>query len=133
MTGTEIQITGDDRTPQLADPHFNQAVLDALPANVAVLNSDGVIVAVNKSWRQFAVKNGDPDQRASGVGANYLDVAQRTSMFFCQEARAACQGIRDVLDGTAQAFSLEYPCHSPDQKRWYQIESRDHPGEAPLQ
>jgi PAS domain S-box-containing protein len=122
MTGTEIQAKSDNRTPQLADPHFNQAVLDALPANVAVLNSDGVIVAVNKSWQQFAVKNGDPDQRASGIGSNYLDVAQSKSLFFCQEARAACQGIRDVLNGTAPAFSLEYPCHSPDQKRWFQMQ-----------
>src|SRR5689334_11201075 len=33
------------------------AILDALPAHVALLDRDGKILAVNKAWRDFA--NGD--------------------------------------------------------------------------
>src|ERR671912_200970 len=35
-------------------------------------------------------------------------------------ARAAADGIRAVLAGEAE-FSLEYPCHSPVEKRWFQL------------
>ena len=33
---------------------FNQAVLQALSANIAVLNRTGEIVAVNGAWKKFA-------------------------------------------------------------------------------
>lgn len=36
------------------DHRFSQAIIDALPDNVAVLNREGVVVAVNRSWRQLA-------------------------------------------------------------------------------
>ena len=31
----------------------------------------------------------------------------------------ALAGLRGVLDGTLPNFSIEYPCHSPTQKRWF--------------
>jgi len=32
---------------------------------------------------------------------------------------AAAQGLRCVLEGTLPLFSIEYPCHSPTQQRWF--------------
>jgi nucleotidyltransferase/DNA polymerase involved in DNA repair len=34
------------------------AALDALSAHVAVLDSKGVVVAVNQAWRRFGIVNG---------------------------------------------------------------------------
>jgi two-component system CheB/CheR fusion protein len=34
-------------------------------------------------------------------------------------ASSAVRGLRSVLEGTAPSFSLEYPCHSPTEKRWF--------------
>src|SRR5690606_19361679 len=33
------------------------AILNALPANIALLDANGVIVAVNESWHRFAAAN----------------------------------------------------------------------------
>ncbi|MDP3225931.1 MAG: hypothetical protein Q8M96_22580, partial [Rubrivivax sp.] len=53
--------------------HKQAALLDALPAHVALLDAKGVIVAVNAAWRRFADDNGLRDP-GHGVGRNYLDV-----------------------------------------------------------
>jgi light-regulated signal transduction histidine kinase (bacteriophytochrome) len=34
------------------------------------------------------------------------------------------EGTGNVLKGELQAFSLEYPCHSPDEQRWFRVEVR---------
>src|ERR1700674_5230274 len=69
------------------------AILNALPAHVALIDPDGVIVTVNESWRRFAMANGlqGPD---SGVGRNYLDVCERARGDGSEEAQAAAIGIR---------------------------------------
>jgi hypothetical protein len=93
-------------------------MLDALPANVALLDRRGVIIAVNRSWRRFARANGlaRPD---GGVGENYLAVCRRAKGAFSEEARAAAAGIRRVLAGKRAEFSLEYPCHAPTEALWF--------------
>ena len=93
-------------------------MLDALPANVALLDRRGVIVAVNRSWLRFARANSLalPD---GGIGEDYLAVCRRAKGAFSEEARAVAAGIRRVLAGKAAEFSLEYPCHAPTEARWF--------------
>ena len=35
------------------------------------------------------------------------------------EARQVADGIRSVLSGAVKHFSMEYPCHSPTEPRWF--------------
>jgi PAS domain-containing protein len=81
------------------------AILNALPAHVALLDRDGVILTVNEAWRRFASENALPDT-AAGVGQNYLAVCERADT---AEARQAAAGIRSVLRGAVPRFELEYP------------------------
>lgn len=94
----------------------NQAVLDSLTAHVAVLDRTGVILSINAAWEQFARENKGP---ASIVGANYLDVCSRAGGGDADTARKAMAGIRAVLHGEQERFSIEYPCHSPGTRRWF--------------
>lgn len=99
---------------------FNVSVLDSLVQHIAVLDSDGVIVAVNKAWRQFAEDNGAPAGSLDSRGINYISVCENAPhTIFGEEAAAARQGILAVLAGTLHTFSLEYPCHSPGERRWF--------------
>lgn len=94
--------------------------LDALSAEVALLNGSGRIVAVNRAWRDFARLNGLQCEDA-GVGTNYLaicDGAQGTAM---TEAHTIASGLRAVLAGQQSATYVEYPCDSPDEQRWFQV------------
>jgi diguanylate cyclase (GGDEF)-like protein len=92
-------------------------VLDALPDATAVLDSSGVIVAVNHAWLMFAVDNGG-DVESSGVGVNYLEVCDRAAVA-CEDALVAARGIRHVLAGDRVEADLEYPCPSPFADRWF--------------
>lgn len=93
-----------------------QSVIDALPEHIAVLNPEGEIVMVNAAWKRFAQANGDAGMRGTGVGANYLEACNADA---CDTGQYAAQGIRKVLDGTLPTFTLEYPCHSDTEERWF--------------
>ena len=99
-----------------------RAILDSVSYQIAVLDRDGVIMAVNEPWRRFALENGidsaQPAQRVA-VGVNYLGVCQEAIGEWEKEAIAAHAGIEAVLAGRRSHFALEYPCHSPYEQRWF--------------
>jgi len=98
-----------------------QAVIDSLPERVAVLDARGVIGMVNAAWRQFGADNGAAVPSAD-VGRSYLEVCERCGGD--PDAARALDGLRSVLNGNADAFSLRYPWHSPTEERWYLMHVR---------
>ena len=86
---------------------FNRSILDSVSAEIAVLDPDGVILAVNQPWRRFALENGiAPGQPAPGtdVGANYLAVCRSgADLIADDDAGNAGNGIRAVLAGSRAA------------------------------
>ena len=99
---------------------FGQAVVDALAATIAVIEQDGTIRAVNEAWKRFARENrGSRDVTSTGVGVNYLEVCRKARGAFAEEAPPALIGIEHVLQGKQASFQLEYPCHSPTERRWF--------------
>jgi PAS domain S-box-containing protein len=101
-----------------SDVGHQEAILAALPAHVAVLDGDGIIVRVNAAWKQFADDN-DLLTPRHGVGASYPDACVGGIGLDGSIAAQAAQGIREVLGGRPGIFQLEYPCHSPAQERWF--------------
>lgn len=95
------------------------AVLDALPAQIALLDADGVIIAVNEAWRRFGRDNGNPDP-LHGVGSSYLAACE--PMPGDPGAPDFARGIRAVLDGRVDSFRAEYPCHAPFEARWFRLQ-----------
>jgi diguanylate cyclase (GGDEF)-like protein/PAS domain S-box-containing protein len=98
----------------------NAHILDALPAHVALLDVDGVIVAVNAAWHDFAEANGYAAGE-DGLGSNYLAVCSMAGGPGQSDAQHAAHGIHAVITGTRASFALEYPCHSPLQNRWFEL------------
>ncbi|MBY6263146.1 PAS domain-containing protein [Azospirillum sp. 412522] len=109
-----------------------QKVLDSLPEHIAVTDRDGRIVMVNAAWRTFAQRNGAPAVERCGVGTNYLEVCLTSEMPEKDGvARAVHDGLRRILEGKADGFTVEYPCHSPDEQRWFLMHAtrlKDHDG-----
>lgn len=96
-----------------------QSVLDALPEHVAVLDKTGHIVMVNQAWERFAHANGGAPSNSS-IGSNYLTVCHDAKKD--NDAKKAYFGIKSVLEGTLTHFNMEYPCDSPEEKRWFAME-----------
>lgn len=103
----------------LEGDRFSQAVLDALPAQVAVLDRQGRIIAVNRAWRRFAEANGGAPEVAAGVGLDYVAACRRVTGDEAEQAQAVADGIAAVIERRVESFSLEYPCHAPDRERWF--------------
>ncbi len=96
---------------------FTRSTLDALTAHIVILDEQGVIIATNKTWRKFACEN--QANTEVGVGANYLDVCDAATGSEAEDAAAMAAGIRTIISGAEHEFILEYPCHSPTEKRWF--------------
>lgn len=94
------------------------AILNALPAHIALLNAQGLIISVNEGWQQFANTNMFVDSK-HGVGTNYLEICDLAIGKDSFEAQQVADGIRSVLLGSEQSFMIEYPCHSPTQQHWF--------------
>jgi len=97
---------------------LNQAVLDSLTAEVAVLDHTGQITAVNKAWKQFA-QSGDGEHTPIAPGQNYLAICRSAAQGGDTSAQHAFEGIEAVRTGLRDQFSLEYPCPTPAQTRWF--------------
>jgi diguanylate cyclase (GGDEF)-like protein len=99
-----------------------------------VIDATGVILTVNRAWRDFAVGNGGSPGDLQ-EGANYLGICESAASMSTPDAAQAGQFLvllREVLAGHRTYFQLEYPCHSPSEQRWFmvrvsQIEASDPP------
>jgi PAS domain S-box-containing protein len=95
-----------------------QRTLDSLTAHIAIIDESGTIVAVNKAWRRFAQASGVAEQNYA-EGVNYLRVCDSAAGEYSEEAAPFAEGIRSILSGRREKFELEYPCHSPSERRWF--------------
>ncbi len=101
-----------------------QAIIDAMPANLAVLDAEGQILSVNEGWRRFAVCNGDKGLSDTGPGKNYVAVlasavagdGEKDSLAQMLDAQ---RGLLSVLRQEADSFFQVYPCHAPEEERWF--------------
>ena len=93
-------------------------VIDSLSAHICVLDGNGEIIAVNKAWRRFATAN-PPIKDNLAEGTNYLEICDNATGEDADIAATFAAGIRAVLQGQSDQFSLQYPCHSEDEQRWF--------------
>jgi DNA-binding CsgD family transcriptional regulator len=106
---------------------LSRTILDAMSAHIAVLDRAGVILATNRAWQEYARKNGmrfDP----SGRRVSYLKVCEGARGPAAEEAAEVADGIRAVIRGDLDEFVRDYPCHSPDTKRWFYVRVARVPG-----
>ncbi|HEY0461851.1 MAG TPA: CHASE3 domain-containing protein [Pyrinomonadaceae bacterium] len=97
---------------------FSRSVIDSLSAHVAVLDKDGRIILVNNAWENFAEANAGIEQLSqTGIGQNYLSVCEQESED--NELQIVAENLRAILDGERTHFTIEYPCHSASEERWF--------------
>ena len=98
-------------------------VVNSISAHVAIIDKQGVILETNRAWDQFADEN-DMDQTFQSVGTNYLNICEGGTEGQSEDGadvKEVAQGIQGVLTGELQEFMTHYPCHSPEQKRWFVV------------
>ncbi len=110
-----------------------QAVGDSMVDLMAVLDANGRIITANAAWRQHAknatapaAAGGGPARPALDVGSDYLAVcaAGHPSL---QEGPLAARGIREVIAGTRDVFTIDYAWGQGANAQWFELTA------APLQ
>ena len=82
------------------------ALLEALPAQTAVLDHEGVVVAANQAWARFGAEHPESGWRA-GMDGNLLDACEAAAKEGVEAATAVADAVRAVLDGGHRAFHLD--------------------------
>ncbi len=126
VAGRQIQWLNENleqlvakRTEELRESErFARASFDALSSQIAVLDGDGRILTTNRAWREFAEQNGLNWERVS-EGSDYLGVCDRAAEEGAAEAATTAALIRQMIAGQRTEASFEYPCHSPQEERWF--------------
>jgi diguanylate cyclase (GGDEF)-like protein len=96
-------------------------VFNSLDDQIALIDRSGTIVDVNSAWTNFGLENGISSDYTP-VGNNYLKVLSVAASRGDSNVGEAANGILDVVSGQRASFYFEYPCHSPDEKRWFMMQ-----------
>jgi DNA-binding CsgD family transcriptional regulator len=112
------------------DNAFARTILDSLSAHVAILDENGFILETNRAWKRFARQN-QLRMRPETKDINYLEICDSAAAEDGEESNVA-KGIRDVIAGRIEEFILDYPCHSPDEKRWFYMRVTQAMGPGPM-
>jgi len=96
------------------------AILNALPAHIALLDAQGCIMSVNAAWRRFP--GSDAVQRPGyAIGLNYIEICESAQGEGSARAHRIAGGIRAVIANAVKSFSIEYPSQSASQKSWFLV------------
>jgi diguanylate cyclase (GGDEF)-like protein/PAS domain S-box-containing protein len=103
----------------------HKALIESMPAEIAILDSRGHVSAVNQAWRRFVQHGSESTVRKHGIGSHYLDVlvdARLADGTAFSDLRA---GLERILSGQTQRFTLDYrlpaagPAETPE--RWRRV------------
>jgi PAS domain S-box-containing protein len=102
---------------------FTRRILDSTPAHIALLDPEGMIVDVNTAWTRFAQENNGTEMNKLGPGTSYF-CSWSSQYGDITNATEAFAGIRQVQRGERPSFTIEYPCHAPnEQNRWFSLQA----------
>ncbi len=113
----QLELLVDDRT---AAEQFARTVIDAVPENICVIDPNGVILTVNRAWREgYQRSQSDSLAADDGVAHNYLDVCHLASGPCAIEAPRMAQGLRELINGECDQFEMEYLRDSDTNQRTF--------------
>jgi diguanylate cyclase (GGDEF)-like protein len=98
---------------------FIKKILDSISEHIVVTDDAGVIILTNRWWDLFGRENECRIDKA-WAGVNYLEICEKAAKMGDEFGIAASEGIRQVIAGQS-CFQFEYPCHSPNEKRWFMM------------
>ncbi|MFW6196661.1 MAG: PAS domain S-box protein, partial [Thermoplasmatota archaeon] len=97
---------------------FLQKSIDSIPANICILDEKGEIIKINQRWKEFA-ESEELGWNDHGIGHNYLNISKESEGMASEGSDKVYMGIKSIINGEKELFKHEYPCHSPDEKRWF--------------
>ena len=121
-SGDPVSTTVQEQTNRYHQ--LARGLLNSWTGPTCAVDCGGSIVAVNEAWIDVAERNGGTAE-SCGIGVNYLDTCDRVAAHAggldAADAAVVAQGLAQVLAGSLDHFSHDYPCHSPRQDQWFSV------------
>jgi diguanylate cyclase (GGDEF)-like protein len=96
---------------------YIEDLYNAMSAHTAILDDAGIITSTNKSWQEFAKRNGYHNDPAM-VGQLYVDMV--AAMYQLNDQISVLkQGIQAVITGSISYYEYEYDCNDCNQQHWF--------------
>jgi len=119
-----------EKTLKLID-WFAHVVLNSLSAHIAILDENGVIIQTNQSWKEFAQSN-EVGIRPRMNGLNYLELCDSATGDSAKGAHEVANGIRDVISGKREKFTLDYSLQTLEKEQWFYLRVAQLSGYDPI-
>ncbi|MBS1512049.1 MAG: PAS domain S-box protein [Bacteroidetes bacterium] len=116
---SEIKLLNSLEQQEILTTRFS-AIINALPANIALLDKEGFIIEVNEAWKTFSTENQYTGNNFC-IGDNYISIALGAGGNESKDGQKVANGIRKVLNRTLNEFVHEYPSHSTEKERWFRM------------
>ncbi|MGH7466700.1 MAG: ATP-binding protein [Longimicrobiales bacterium] len=97
-----------------------RAAVDSLPNQIAVLDGQGRIVALNRAWCAFANRQGTTIDASQYVGADYLQVCRDIMLLHVADAARVLSRLRVVIAGEQNAGVCDY-VHDAPEPIWFEL------------
>ena len=94
-------------------------MLDALPFFIALIDNEGTILKINRSWGKF--NNQNPISAQFKVGNNYIEISDKAGQG-AKAAKEISDGIKSVIAGKVERFKTEYEYAATTGKKWFRTE-----------
>ncbi len=108
-----------------------QATLDSLGAHLAVLDGDGIILATNELWREYARTNfTEPEQIAQGT--NHLVYLKTTGAPDKPHNLLRYHAIKEIIEGSRASWVDEFAVDIAGKKRWFYCSVTRFAGAGPV-
>lgn len=79
--------------------------IDSIPAEVAIVDNSGIIVATNERWHKHAYNADHGSEGGLGLGSNLFEVWQKRNVLFGEEAARIKARFQGMLAGEISEFS----------------------------
>lgn len=105
------------REAQRLSEAMTRSILDSLNASVAVVDGNGTILAVNRSWHEASAHS--PPLRGLLPGSNYLEALQRFADDGDPYALQGFANAQEVIARRLPMASTDYRVEGTEGTRWY--------------
>jgi len=121
LTALPVLCIGAVSGARHAVVQLHRALLASLHDAIAILDSRGVVVEVNESWRRFAEASHGPPFHRARVGDSYALLCEKSAEGGDTTGVRARSGVTSVLNRDVGRFEMEYDDHSGTRSSRYAL------------
>jgi PAS domain S-box-containing protein len=87
---------------------LNKGILASLSSRIALIDSNGNILKINKAWEEFSKNKDGSNHNQSKIGLNYIDLLEKSPHTKNESDLKIIKGIKAILNREKNIFKLEY-------------------------